>query len=236
MLPYIVTLNYVESWLTVFFQVPNSPPSVYDLYFTFWIGMYSNTYLAVAPLGVFLLTVDRCLSLKFPLGYDRKMQNFLTKMGVVLMCGIYLASTGFFLLELPLNLNAVRDCPNFACLTVRFRTLPQLAFKIFIGTTNLICSQIFFYMLRATGNYKLINNRIVRFTAISEIALNIIPGYVAFFFNIVTGVPSSDYLGPWAVLSATIDASACSLFYSLVMLKKRWRIRRLKISQKSSTP
>ncbi|KAI1701264.1 hypothetical protein Ddc_17695 [Ditylenchus destructor] len=180
--------------------------------------MWTTTYLAVAPLAILVLTVDRCLAIKFHLHYSKSLQTKIVTFGAVIIILATIAFTLAALPELPLNMAKVSLCENVACVTIKIRNQPQLLSKTIFATVNVICSLFFFYTLRkaARGNESRIKNRAVKITILLEIFLNIIPGYFAYFFNVITGEVSSNYVGQISMLLCTADAAICATFYSLV--------------------
>ncbi|KAI1731260.1 hypothetical protein Ddc_00064 [Ditylenchus destructor] len=196
----LTTLSiFYHLYLVVKWHPPNPElPPMYDPQILFWLGMWPSNYLAVAPLVVLLLAVDRILSLKCHARYTKFAQTLFISTGVILIISVTCASVGSYLLELPLETEKVLRCEHFSCVVVRLKNRPQLLTKVVLATANTICSFFFFYVVRqsARGN----SSRVI-----------------------ATGEVSATYLGQYAIMLCTADAAICAIFYSLVMLRKRKR-------------
>ncbi|KAI1695348.1 hypothetical protein DdX_19624 [Ditylenchus destructor] len=197
---------------------------MYDPQILYWLGIWSGTYMAVAPLAVLWLVVDRCISLKFYGYYKNGRQTEFVLLGTVTMVALSLASTWMYLLELPLDMSKVTRCETMACTMRKSRSLHQLLCKDILATANILCSLLFFYFVRQNGqsnSAKIIKNRVVRNTIIFAVVFDIIPGYFAYGFSLITGESSANYLGQYTVFLCTFDAALCAIFYSHVMLRRR---------------
>ncbi|KAI1718293.1 hypothetical protein DdX_06714 [Ditylenchus destructor] len=197
MLVYLYT-HLILTSLSIFYHIylvvkwhapdPELPP-MYDPQILFWLGMWPSNYLAVAPLVVLLLAVDRILSLKCHARYTKFAQNLFISTGVILIISATCASVCSYLLELPLETEKVLRCEHFSCVVVRLKNRPQLLTKVVLATANTICSFFFFYVVRQStrGNSsRVIKDRVIKNTIMLEIFFDVIPGYFAYFFNLVS--------------------------------------------------
>uniref|UniRef100_A0A915D0F1 Uncharacterized protein n=1 Tax=Ditylenchus dipsaci TaxID=166011 RepID=A0A915D0F1_9BILA len=71
---------------------------------------------------------------------------------VAMIITVWLASTYFFLLELPLDPAVAANCEASGCLFIKYKTRPQLYFKISISMSNLLCSLYFFYLVKKASS------------------------------------------------------------------------------------
>ena len=101
----LTTLSiFYHFYLVVKWHPPNPDlPPMYDPQILFWLGMWPSNYLAVAPMVVLLLAIDRILSLKCHVMYNKFAQNLFISTGVILIISATCASVYSYLLELPLE-------------------------------------------------------------------------------------------------------------------------------------
>uniref|UniRef100_A0A915D9C2 Uncharacterized protein n=1 Tax=Ditylenchus dipsaci TaxID=166011 RepID=A0A915D9C2_9BILA len=111
--------------------------------------------------------------------YNDRIKAWLVRTILLALFIAYLSSTFIYLMELPLDLK--KECDIWACVVPKYRNLPQLFVKLFIGTMNIICSGFFFYLVRHSSST--VKNRTVKATVLSEIFLNVIPAFIGYFFN-----------------------------------------------------
>lgn len=166
----------------------------------FWAGQPSNLYNSVVPVPFFLLTVDRCLSLRFT--DVRRLRT-----GLFLFCCAWLAAVVLFTLgvscygELPLNATAIAGCQNTVCTFTRYKNLPVTYVKCVAGTVNLLLAAYFLLLFRAwrlrqremgsggsvVKSDSSLKNRVVRGVVIVEVTVSILPAYIGSVFGIVSG-------------------------------------------------
>ena len=125
-------------------------PTVFSVDIMFWLGLWTQNYMATLPFAVFILTADRFLihlHLKYrPSGSKTSQAKFITCATAALV-GIYCGSTMVNLMELPLNRPATTACENFSCLALKYRTRPQLLAKLAVGSANVVVGIAFLYRL-----------------------------------------------------------------------------------------
>ncbi|KAI1717183.1 hypothetical protein DdX_06916 [Ditylenchus destructor] len=190
-------------YLVINWTLPSNPQiSHYTPYLLYWLGLWMSAYITAGPLLVLMLTVDRCLSLKFPIyslsmaGSKRKMIKPIVLIFMLLLTvAAVAASTSVYLMELPLDLKRVSSCELFACLMIKSRSLPQFMWKLVTSCTNLLSCFAFLYLLRNSKNAKIIKNRVVKATMLFEVCFNAIPGIAGYLFNIIVGETPANYVG-----------------------------------------
>ncbi|KAI1713408.1 cytochrome p450 domain-containing protein [Ditylenchus destructor] len=123
------------------------------------------------------------------------------------------------LLELPLDLDKVKNCTSYPCVVIKFKGLHVYYSKIVIGTLNVIFGIGFFIALKRR-NSKQIKNRIVTVTILAEIFFNVLPGYCSSLFNSISGDNIANYLGQFVGTFLTCDALFCSIIYSMIFLRR----------------
>lgn len=177
-------------YLVINWTLPSNPQiSHYTPYLLYWLGLWMSAYITAGPLLVLMLTVDRCLSLKFPIyslsmaGSKRKMIKPIVLIFMLLLTvAAVAASTSVYLMELPLDLKrggldwrlelslklclceiVVSSCELFACLMIKSRSLPQFMWKLVTSCTNLLSCFAFLYLLRNSKNAKIIVSSLLFF-------------------------------------------------------------------------
>ncbi|KAI1695540.1 hypothetical protein DdX_19529 [Ditylenchus destructor] len=205
---------------------PGDEP-LYDPNVLYWTGIFDATYLFAPSLPVFLLTVDRCIALKFPVKYNsrfarRTMPTVTTVLTISWCCAIAFG----FLLELPLDIGKMKHCEASACVFLKYHAMPQICMKVLMAIMNVLCTAYFLYALYAfkscDGTRKLftIKNCIVIVTAGSEIILNVLPLMFNTIFLNVTGETSAYIFGNYGLMLSTLDAMICAIFYERIYLKR----------------
>ncbi|KAI1691865.1 hypothetical protein DdX_21596 [Ditylenchus destructor] len=197
-----------------------SPANTYDVTAMYWLGMHLSNSLAVLPALIFFLTLDRCLALKLPLLYSRQMYKWTAVNATIITVLLYVLSMTFSLLELPLQYSKVKTCSVFSCIVLKFNMLPQFIYKVGFGTANLLLTIYFLWVTRSSACEKSIKNSIVKFTLVTEICFNLLPGYVTLLFPTITGEPLAKYIGLSAALFVAIDSALCGMYY-LIMLSRK---------------
>ncbi|KAI1704462.1 hypothetical protein DdX_14222 [Ditylenchus destructor] len=197
--------------------------STYSPYILFWSGFWVGNYWAMNPVAVFFLTVDRCLAIVLINKYGNRTKSIVLMLEWITLAGLYIFSTYIYFLDLPLDLSAVSvsNCQSFPCLTIKFRSVPQLAIKMSFGWLNILASALFFYLIK-NASYN-ISNRVVVVSVVFECAFNTIPGCLSFLFTMVTGDTLANYLGPIGSTLLVVDAACNSLMLLRIFTVKNVR-------------
>ncbi|KAI1709546.1 hypothetical protein Ddc_13860 [Ditylenchus destructor] len=169
-----------------------TPANTYDVTAMYWLGIHLSNSVAVLPVLIFFLTLDRCLALNYPLLYSRQMYKWTAVNAIIVTILVYVLSMTFSLLELPIQYSKVKTCSVFTCIMVKFNILPQFVYKVGFGTANLVLTIYFLWVTRPSACEK----------------------------NIITSEPLVKYTGLFAALFVTIDSALCGMYY-LVMLSRR---------------
>ncbi|KAI1703735.1 DAF-16/FOXO Controlled, germline Tumor affecting [Ditylenchus destructor] len=190
----------------------------YNVYTIFWLGLFMNAYMVITPLQVLFLTLDRCLILMFAHLYNERQRRLLFVVSCISqLCFVAMIFT-ICLMELPLQLDKVKECDSYPCLAVKSKSLHLFYSKIIIGLLNVILGIAFFFALRKR-NTKQIKNRIVKVTIVAEILFNVLPAWSSALFNNLFADNIANYLGQYVGMSVTCDAAMCSIVYSIIFLK-----------------
>ncbi|KAI1709764.1 hypothetical protein DdX_11157 [Ditylenchus destructor] len=187
-------------------------------YLAYWVMIPDGNYFAIAPCFLLFLTIDRLLVLK--LTYTLTVRKIFFYATIFFIISLVTASTIIFILELPLDIEIAKSCSVISCMVTKSKGFPQLVSRMTFNTLNLLSSFLFFYLLPATGRTRQ-NNRVVMFSILCEILLNIIPGYFNLAFNSITGKHSAAYFGEYTKMFCMIDTACCAFYYSYAFLKRK---------------
>ncbi|KAI1696763.1 hypothetical protein DdX_18870 [Ditylenchus destructor] len=211
------------SWFIIFNWNPNfDPNTVTASYYNtlYYLGLMGNNYMAVSPVPVFFLQLDRCFALKM-WGRARSIVFWLSLVAVIsiAIAGIYIS-----LLELPLDIEKVKQCTTSGCVFIKYQGKPQLYTKLVFGTLNFINSGYLFYLLRKHQSLS-VKNRVVKATAIMEFFFSIIPSYFGIIYVTITGISTANVIGQYVLMSCIVDAAGCSIIYSVLFRGKKAAIQ-----------
>ncbi|KAI1703733.1 hypothetical protein Ddc_16430 [Ditylenchus destructor] len=207
------------------------------------LGIWPNVYLAMTPMFVSLLAVDRCLAIWLAANYTGPFRAIVVGVGRTVILLAVVLNTVIFLLELPLDRSTVATCETFPCMVLKFRFYPQNLTKIVCFVINFGCSFSFFALLRRrtaiTGLSKRISDRIVKYTLVLDFLFETLPTIVSSVFIHIVGVPPNNFIGPYAALLGMMNAGICSVLYSRTLLQRRHghtAFRRISIKSNTSLP
>uniref|UniRef100_A0A915DUB3 Uncharacterized protein n=1 Tax=Ditylenchus dipsaci TaxID=166011 RepID=A0A915DUB3_9BILA len=125
----------------------NLDTDLYNLYILFWLGIGLTSYASALTVPVLFITLDRCFTIKFPLQYNSRESNWLFRSSLLIIFLVYLAGFSFTLMELPLDLSAVRLCGHVSCLLNKYKGEYHWQLKTSISVLNLVCTCYFFSLL-----------------------------------------------------------------------------------------
>ncbi|KAI1712897.1 hypothetical protein Ddc_12241 [Ditylenchus destructor] len=206
------------SYVILKWSEAHDPNIVYG--YRFWLGIPVANYFVVIPALVFFLTLERCLSLKLPVLYGRRIYKWIAFFATVVTILVYIGSTAISLLSFPIDNNQTKECIAFSCTMIKMRSIVQYACKLSFCTANFLLTLYFLRLMRATAFESDIKDSIVKFTLITEICLNLLPGYFGAVFIAVTGQNSVQYFGLYPGMLCGMDAAFCGIYYLKVLSKK----------------
>uniref|UniRef100_A0A915D265 Uncharacterized protein n=1 Tax=Ditylenchus dipsaci TaxID=166011 RepID=A0A915D265_9BILA len=194
----------------------------YDAYRIYFQGVIPMGYATVSAIPIFFLTLNRCLALKWGAYYEKKTGwiFFIISIGLIIL--FFCISLIITLVELPLQMDLVAECTFFSCMLVKYKTRPQLFIKLTFGFLNLVTGCYFFYLLRSESKLHVVRKtRVVKITLFLEIGFNIIPTYVSFFFNLITGESAANILGQYVAMFSCADAACSGIILSFIFLRRK---------------
>ncbi|KAL3121883.1 hypothetical protein niasHT_000448 [Heterodera trifolii] len=204
-----------------------------DPYWMFWLALCYECANVAVPVAILGLTIDRCLTITFPLSYGRRAKRMLLFADVLFSVLLFLVTFRIYFVELPLDVSQLSElCLNASCVNTRNRNLYRLGAKSLFGFVNIIGSLIFMVLLRAnrvlmknsTARQKASRNRMVAITLICETVFNILPNMVAFFANILLGIILSNYLGWITMVGYSLDSFVMSIFYFIILFGRQQKL------------
>ena len=109
---YLNLIASLTSLISSFYMTIFWRPSIeYNAYIMFFTGWIENAWSPMLPATVFFITLERCLSLKFPFGVKR--QQFLYIISIIICFGILVINGTFLMLEIPDSVNTGTRCGGF---------------------------------------------------------------------------------------------------------------------------
>ncbi|KAI1696687.1 hypothetical protein Ddc_20219 [Ditylenchus destructor] len=208
---------YLVGW----WRPPNTTLSpLYDPVWLYWTGLLGFDYMFVARLPVLLLIVDRCLIFHFSVRYNGKLRNIVSCAGIAAIVITFFAATWLVFLGYPTQ--ADQSCETLSCLLRKSVILPLLLTKSICAILNTTGCLYFMFLLKKTTQLRL-RDRVVKFTIIIEVLLNVIPSFFFYILNLVTSGVIANYVGGLGGTLVTLDAALCAIFYSVILLKHRER-------------
>ncbi|KAI1701202.1 hypothetical protein DdX_16232 [Ditylenchus destructor] len=212
-----------QVYMLIFWRPPSMAQNqpLYNPYIVFWLSIWQIGYFAITSIPVLFLSLDRCLALKNVAMGKRNRFLLLCAFLIILL---FSGSTVILLMEQPLDIAKVRFCETAACLMLKYRNLPQFTSKIIFECLNLLLSFVLFYMCAKVvghANSNKNHNKIIKFLVSMEILFGVVPTFAGYGFNLITGISAATYAGEFVFLSFAIENACCSIFYSMVVFKKR---------------
>uniref|UniRef100_A0A914H7H3 G-protein coupled receptors family 1 profile domain-containing protein n=1 Tax=Globodera rostochiensis TaxID=31243 RepID=A0A914H7H3_GLORO len=211
--------------------VQNGPGKA-DQYWMFWMALCYECANVAVPIAIFALTIDRCLTIIFPLSYGKRAKRALLVVDVILSFSMFLVSLHIYVMELPLDPVQLSNlCMNASCIKTRQRNLYRLGTKSLLGLINIVASSVFVTLLKtnkilvqnSTAQQKALRNRMVAIILFCETVFNILPNMVAFFANILFNTILSKYAGWITMVGYSLDSFVMSIFYSATLFGRQQR-------------
>ncbi|KAI1709548.1 hypothetical protein Ddc_13862 [Ditylenchus destructor] len=113
-----------------------TPANTYDVTAMYWLGIHLSNSVAVLPVLIFFLTLDRCLALNYPLLYSRQMYKWTAVNAIIVTILVYVL---------------MKTCSVFTCIMLKFNILPQFVYKVGFGTANLVLTIYFLWVTRPSA-------------------------------------------------------------------------------------
>ncbi|KAI1705028.1 serpentine type 7TM GPCR chemoreceptor srbc domain-containing protein [Ditylenchus destructor] len=212
---------------------PNMPEnSTLNPYVMFWTSIITVCMSAIVPVSVFFLTVERVLHIRFPLAYNEQKTR---KLAVVTVATLIICFVGNFIgfcLELPLSPKTA-SCQTWACLMIKTGGLVYTYTKIAAGLLSTISGIVFLYQFwRASRMIHPLQtnqwasrktNRIALLVIGLEFFLNFMPQMANMILFQVFGIVIGSYIGPYNLITASMDILISSIVYSQTGPKKTFQ-------------
>ncbi|KAI1698717.1 hypothetical protein DdX_17754 [Ditylenchus destructor] len=167
------------------------------------------------------LTLDRCLALKYPTEYKLWIGRYFAAISVCGLAALALVAWINILVEIPLDVDKVRNCQTFNCIATKYRNTIPAIIRLTFGGINVLVGCYFVILLRATITAHKHNNRLVRITIIMDVSLNFLPAAIGQIFPLIIR-SSAGYLAQTAVWLFSLNIAVCSYFYVRILLKRNY--------------
>ncbi|KAI1708069.1 hypothetical protein DdX_12014 [Ditylenchus destructor] len=191
----------------------NLPGVYYDVWWSYW----ASTYMLVAPVAIFFLTLDRFLALRMGIRYNSKIKKVISRLDIIMLIALFAFSF----------VNVILDYPDyFPAPPIMNRILDAMhhSLKITFGIVNLIMNCVFFYQLRQT-KLTFLRDRIVKISIICDFFFEVIPALSSVYTHIFSTYTE---IGNHLLLLTSINAAICSIYYTWAMFA---RFRRPSVKQ-----
>ncbi|KAI1707142.1 hypothetical protein Ddc_14976 [Ditylenchus destructor] len=183
----------------------NLPGVCYDVWWSYW----ASTYMLVAPVAIFFLTLDRFLALRMGVRYNNKIKTVISRLDVFILTALFAFTF----------VNVILDHPDYfpaPPIINRIMDAMHHSLKISFGIVNLVMSCVFFYQIRQT-KLTFLKDRIVKISIICDLFFEVIPALSSLYTHI-----SSTYteIGNHLLLLTSLNAAICSVYYTWAMFAK----------------
>lgn len=234
-LPYMV---YLTGWWR-----PRDA-NIYNPYAIFWLGLANVVYMAVSPVPILFLTLDRCLALQFEWGWRHQVKNWIFHASWIALVALAAATIYTSLAwELPLDVPAVIGCQVVSCVMHVYHAQFSVLCKSLLESVNLLLAIYFLQALRrrtamngaAAGatvsqqKERRVKNRLMSMILWLEITLNVVPLWCGIAYT-MAGRPVAEFFtglsrGPvfWHIgtLCTSANGVLCAIFYTKTLLGRR---------------
>ncbi|KAI1700863.1 hypothetical protein Ddc_17895 [Ditylenchus destructor] len=176
-----------------------------------------------------VLTIERCLLLRFPVQYKAFGLQYFTVVASVFFTIVlfaYLLYTYFY--TIPIDVTRVRNCESYSCIISAQLNAFVAYVKTVIGVFNIIIMFYFIYMIRNMSSLQQ-TDRIAKVTMVMEVAMNTTPILSFQIFAAIMDQDPANYIGQIVPLLFASNIAICSIFYTKTLLRKSgWYIFRRK--------
>ncbi|KAI1694504.1 hypothetical protein DdX_20085 [Ditylenchus destructor] len=190
----------------------------YEPYAHLWFGMGMVIHWSLSSVSAFLLTLERCTALAFPLLYNSRLANWFPRFTLICFVFWIILAAFSILREIPLDVEKLRSCQLYSCLLAKHHISTLQYAKLGVGGLNVLASCYLIYAMKQNNGDKL-KNSVVKFTIAMEIFLDVIPSSVNYTFVTVTGISLGVYVAKLIPFLQFLNVTVCSVYYS-------WRLSR----------
>ncbi|KAI1708162.1 serpentine type 7TM GPCR chemoreceptor srbc domain-containing protein [Ditylenchus destructor] len=195
----------------------------------FWTSIITVCMSAIVPVSVFFLTVERILQIIYPFVYDEEKTRKLAVVTVVTLIICFIGNFVGICMELPL-LPRTASCQTWACLMIKTGGRVYSYTKIATGFLNTLSGIVFLYQFwRASRMIHPLHtnqwairkaNRIALIVIGLEFFLNFMPQVTNMVLYQFFGIVIGSYIGPYNLITASVDILISSIVYSQTGPKK----------------
>ncbi|KAI1695002.1 hypothetical protein DdX_19809 [Ditylenchus destructor] len=201
---------------------PNDIEVDYDPHILLLLGMWPALYYMFSSLSALCLTIERCLVLQLPVSYKTVTNRLLYPFEFLFFIIASILYIGRNLLELPLDVDKLKDCQIFTCVTVKYPSSIPGTVKLCFCLLNLVLLAHFTYILRGHYAYRT-RDRLAQITIITEVIFDTIPVLFVKLYKVFGGSPlvvqTGTKFGELQKWLLTVHVLLCAICYHRLLLK-----------------
>ncbi|KAI1695739.1 hypothetical protein DdX_19422 [Ditylenchus destructor] len=228
-LSYCLAVYLIFNWIMACLHLPylvyiiakttsNLAHPTYEPYEIFWLELWPSVLFSCAGIPVIFLSVDRCLAIRLLTRYTSQVKVKLVIAEIVLSAIVAGTCFAFFLQELPLSMST--SCTSLPCLSIKFRAFQLTIPKLMLSAVSVSAGIVFLFFM-GNVDFKLMRNRVVKYTVILDFVMNVVPICSSLIFNLCTGVSVTSYLGEYSPTLNTVESAILSVYYYRVLVWRR---------------
>ncbi|KAI1694356.1 hypothetical protein DdX_20150 [Ditylenchus destructor] len=207
-----MAFNTVTSALAI----PGYSFSLFGIAPPLWAGLFEQVHLAVEPLTVFFLALDRCLTIQFMSGRNTET--------IVFICNMICNFSCILSIVLPNILAYFQKIPSRSTDVISKilanKFLYIFSLKMIVGVLN--AGACAFLCWKVCGlKKKHINNTIVIVSCVTDLFLEFLPNLTSVVITVLGYTYIFSYTGPYSTTTQCINVMICALIYSRTLHAKQ---------------
>ncbi|KAI1705027.1 serpentine type 7TM GPCR chemoreceptor srbc domain-containing protein [Ditylenchus destructor] len=196
-------------------------------YLLFWTTIVTVCMSAMIPISVFFLTIERLMTICFPMTYNNKKSRKFACFEVFTIIVCFAGNFVAFCTELPLSPKA-NSCITWACLFIKTGGVFYTYTKIIAGGLNSVSGAIFVFKFWQASKNAIVGfqsnsrkaNRVALLVIFLEFFLNFVPQLATLLLYQIFGIVVGSIIGPYNLITASLDIFISSIVYSKTGPKK----------------
>ncbi|KAI1728167.1 hypothetical protein DdX_00326 [Ditylenchus destructor] len=185
-------------------------------YLILWCSALNSIQLAVNPVAILFLALDRILTIRLGLDYTNRRQTMLVVSDIAAISFIFVVHIGIVMKELPLDMN-IEKCLAFSCVLgksydiFRYKNIASNCLDI------PICLCLFLILRERITSRR---NSAIKYTLICEVIFELIPNiitHVVYALDLSIGY----YIGVGIYTASATSSLLCAIIYVRIFTEKR---------------
>ncbi|KAI1701434.1 hypothetical protein DdX_16113 [Ditylenchus destructor] len=121
-----------------------------------WLGLGMTIHWSLCPVSAFLLTLERCSALTFPVVHNFRLAKWFPRFSLICFV-LWIIFVAFnVLIEIPLDDEKLRSCQSFSCIVAKHHILALQYAKLGVGGLNVLGSCYLIYAVKQNNGDKLV--------------------------------------------------------------------------------